>query len=83
MLTWFLGQQQSKDMRGKPHSILPSFSWLVDQWLDEIFDMTRKLVVANRLAVVTETFVKERITEASYVPVNANRASEEDEFPPV
>jgi hypothetical protein len=83
MLTWFFGQQKLMGWEGISHSILPFFARLVDQGLDEILDMTRKLVVANRLAVVTETVVKECITEASYVPVNANRASEEDEFPPV
>ena len=36
----------------------------MDQWLNQIFDMSRELIIANRLAVVTKTLVKECIAEA-------------------
>lgn len=61
--------------RDKAHSILPAFTGLMDQWLNQILDMSRELIIANRLAVVTKTLVKECIAEARLFRVSLNRSS--------
>lgn len=47
------------------YAILPPFSWLVDQRLNQVFQMARKFIVANRFRMVAKAFVKESVTEAS------------------
>lgn len=41
------------------HSILPTFSRLMDQRLYNVFEMSGELIIANRFAEVTDTLMEE------------------------
>jgi hypothetical protein len=60
----------STKQESRTYSILPAFSRLVDQRLDQICRMSREFVPANGLAIVTKAFVEERVPEASWTPVS-------------
>ena len=45
--------------------IFPAFTRLMDQWLNQVLDVSTELIISYRLAEVSKSIVKEGISEAS------------------
>ena len=58
----------------RAYSILPAFSWLVDEWLNQVSELPGELIETDRFAMVAEAFVKKRIAKASCTPLISRKS---------